>query len=211
LSDLPQAHRTPPRHWLEYVSTAAALLISLVSLWVAVETEIANQQMVAASSWPFIQGGFSNADPEGHHIITATLTNSGVGPAKIRTFELFWKGRSYRSSHQLLRDCCGYEQYNQRMKAPGVSEGSRSYLLTSAVEGRVVRAGETIPFITLPLGSDNSDVWHALDGAVQGITTRICYCSVFDQCWLDTDKNLADSLNAIRVDKCPVPKVSYDE
>ena len=54
MADLPEIPRHPPRHWLEYVSTFVAVVISLVSLWVAIETEVANRQMVAASSWPLL-------------------------------------------------------------------------------------------------------------------------------------------------------------
>ncbi len=36
---------------------------------------------------------------------------------------------------------------------------------------------------------------------------RICYCSVFDECFL-TDFN---ALHPARVDKCPVPAVPYED
>jgi hypothetical protein len=211
LSDLLQPGRNPPRHWLEYMSALGALVISLVSLWVAIETEVANQQMVAASSWPLVQGDSSNTDMEGHDIMRFELANNGVGPAKIRTFEVFWRGKPYRSSYALLTDCCGFEKYRRRMTASNIPDSARSKLIESTMSGRVLRAGEVVPYITFALGSDNPDVWHALNAARQQIRFRLCYCSVFDQCWINTNNSAGDDLDAVRVDKCPVPKVPYSE
>ncbi|HSC18132.1 MAG TPA: hypothetical protein VLC74_04375, partial [Rhizomicrobium sp.] len=52
------------RQVLEYVSTAVAVIVSLLSLWVAIGSENANRQMVAAASWPIlmVEGGNVGAD-----------------------------------------------------------------------------------------------------------------------------------------------------
>jgi hypothetical protein len=104
LSDLPKPSRKS-RHWLEYVSTFVAVLISVVSLWVAIGSEQANRQMVAASSWPILIVGSSNVgDSEAQ--LSFHVANDGVGPAKVRTFEVFYKGKPYASSDALMRACC---------------------------------------------------------------------------------------------------------
>ena len=41
------------RHWSDTVLAVAALFVSAVSLWVGIRTENANEELVAASSWPF--------------------------------------------------------------------------------------------------------------------------------------------------------------
>src|SRR5215471_15741962 len=91
------------RHWSDTVIAVAALFVSAVSLWVAIRTENANEQLVTASTWPFEQVVVSNADPDTSLNLKFQVTNAGVGPAKIESFELFWKGKPYRSGNQLLR------------------------------------------------------------------------------------------------------------
>jgi hypothetical protein len=59
------------------------------------------------------------------------------------------------------------------------------------------------------LGSTNEAVWRALNTARNNdITYRICYCSVFDECWINTVSG-RNQLDPAPVDKCPVPKVGY--
>jgi hypothetical protein len=39
---------------------------------------------------------------------------------------------------------------------------------------------------------------------------RVCYCSVFDECWTNTIGH-GHQLDPVRVGKCPVPAVAYGE
>ena len=196
------------RHWLEYVTTGSALLISVISLWVAIETEVANRQMVAASSWPLLEVDSSNVDDKGNSVLLFRVTNTGVGPAKVRSFEVFYKGKPYTSAVSLIRACC-----QPNFKRPTISQatGSGDNLITGGIAGNVIRAGEVHSFITLGLGSQNVSLWRALNDARNNdVTYRICYCSVFDECWINTVKG-RDQLDPARVKTCPVPPVPYTE
>src|SRR6478735_6726578 len=90
------------RHWLEYVATGAALLLSAVSLWVAVGTMDANNKMVAAASWPFLQIDTSDGLPDGTEVMRFDVSNAGVGPAIVQTFESEYDGKPVGSSADLL-------------------------------------------------------------------------------------------------------------
>lgn len=196
MSDLPQIRS---RHWSEYAATVAALAISLISLWVAVGTEDANRKMVAAASWPFLQLDTRNADPQGRPDIALSVINSGVGPAKVESFELGWNGKAYSGSTAYLKDCC------HRLQIPYPAKPGQTPVFTGGVAGTVIRAGESRQFLEMQLGPDNAAAWQALNRARFQTRFRICYCSVFDECWLST---LA-SLEPERVHECPVPKVPY--
>lgn len=207
MSDTP---KIVSRHWLEYISTGAVLVISLLSLWVAIGSEDANQKMVAASSWPFLQINTSNGDGEGHSVLIFGVANSGVGPAKVKSLEVFWKGKAYPDSGALTKACCGYEVPRVDLAAANgvVPQG----LMSSArIAHTVIRAGDSNPFLTLALTAQNGPVWKALDRERRSnMRFRICYCSVFDECWIDTFGFTGDA-GAQRVDVCPVPKVPYDQ
>jgi hypothetical protein len=208
MSELPELPRGAPRHWLEYVSTFVAVIISVVSLWVAIESEQANRQMVAASSWPFLQVGSSNVDSTGRSTLLFSITDTGVGPAKVRPVEVFYKGRPYDTAVDLIRACC---KPDFKKTPPSTPEPSDEAFITGGTAGTVIRAGESRAFITYGLGPHTAPVWHALDHARdRDITFRICYCSVFDECWRNTLTG-RNELDPVRVDKCPVPPVPYQE
>lgn len=186
----------PTRRWREWVDPFLALValsVSAVSVWVAIGTEQANRRMVAAASWPLLQADTSDLNST----ITMSVMNGGVGPAKLKTFEVFWKGNSYPGAHALLAACCGYDASRS---------SQRTGLVTGGITGIVIRAGETHTYLSLPqVGSEA--VWPKLDHARREMKFRACYCSVFDECWISTLRDLEPK----RVDTCPAVKVLYVE
>jgi len=196
--------------WIDTLLAVAALFVSAVSLWIGIRTEQANEHLVAASSWPYLYVESSNANPDGGKIIHMDVVNSGVGPAKAETFEIFWNGKAWSSADALLQACCGYRPFN-----PATDLSSqRTEMIEGGVQGTVIRAGETRNFVTLPLALDNKDVWYALNHARQTMSYRVCYCSVFDECWIGNFRGvlpLADQLRPQRVNTCPTPKTPFVE
>jgi hypothetical protein len=136
------------------------------------------------------------------------VANTGVGPAKIESFEVFWKGKPYRSAKELLPACCGYKI----VLATSPEAKSHTPLLTGTVQGVVLRAGDTETFIHYRLGPENLDVWKKLDNAREQMTYRICYCSVLNQCYrsaLRSEMYIRGQLHPEEVNSCPPPAVPY--
>jgi hypothetical protein len=188
----------------------AALFVSAVSLWIGIRTEQANEHLVAASSWPYLYVESSNANPDGGKIIHMDVVNSGVGPAKAETFEVFWNGKAWSSADALMEACCRYKPFNPTTDL----FRKRTEMIEGGVKGTVIRAGETRNFVTLPLALDNKDVWYALNKARETMSYRVCYCSVFDECWIGDFGGispLADQLRPKRVKTCPTPKTQFLE
>src|ERR1700744_4555527 len=90
------------RHWTDPLFAVAALFVPAISVWVGIRTDDANEKLVAASTWPFLQVGIDNALPDGSPYLKFNVLNTGVGPAKIESFEVFYKGKPFRSSRELL-------------------------------------------------------------------------------------------------------------
>jgi hypothetical protein len=186
----------------------AALFVSAVSLWVGVRTEIANEQLVRGSTWPFVQIEISNSDPDGNLDLKFNVVNTGVGPAKIESFELFWKDKPFRSSNELLEQCCGFKV----VKATSPEAKHHTPLIAGGVQGVVLRPGDTEEFIHYKLNADNLAVWSALNRERERMSYRICYCSVLDQCWqakLRSELYLPGQLHPEQVKTCPAPAVPY--
>jgi hypothetical protein len=188
----------------------AALVVSAVSLWIGIRTEQANEHLVAASSWPYLYVESSNANPDGAKIIHMDVVNAGVGPAKAETFEVFWNGKAWPSADSLTQACCHDRPFNPTTAL----RRDRTEMIVGGVQGTVIRAGETRNFVTLPLASDDADVWRALNDARRTMTYRICYCSVLDECWIGNFGGilpLAGELRPARIKTCPTPKTPFLE
>jgi hypothetical protein len=204
MADAEPKHRLGLRQWVELLLGTAALVVSAISLWVAIGTESANRQMVAASSWPLLQVDTADIPENGRGMISFSVINGGVGPAKLINLEAWWHGRPYRGALAFLKACCGYRP----LAGPAdLKTIGRTALLTGGVHNVVIRAGEKHTFLRMPLGSDNVSAWRKLDIARRELKFRACYCSVFDECWIST---LAD-LEPRKVDRCPAVRVPYIE
>ncbi len=209
MSDIPPILEPAPhrRHWLEYVATGVALLLSAVSLWVAIGTMDANQKMVAASSWPYLQLTTSDAAPDGTDVLTFDIGNAGVGPALVENFEVQYNGKPIASSAQLLQRCCGYDPRQPHPVA--VHQPSIGSWTEGTVGGSVIRAGETRNFFKMVRTAQNVHTFNTLREAIAArrLVARYCYCSVFSECW----QSPFTGLHPTRVDRCAVPAVPYTE
>jgi len=204
IDPLPPHHR---RHWLEYVATGAALFISAVSLWVAIGTMDANNKMVAAASWPFLQIDTSDGTPDGAQVMTFDVANAGVGPAIVHTFEVQLGGKPIRSSADLLTRCCGYDPGKPRPVS--VYQPEIGSWTEGTVSQSVIRAGENREFFRLMRTDRNDRTYQILKKAVaeRRLVARACWCSVFNECW----QGAFIGLKTERIDQCPVPAVPYTQ
>lgn len=156
--------------WLEYLIGGAAVLISAISLQVAVSANRAQERMMAASTWPFVQFGTGNRLPDGRSSISFNLHNAGIGPARIKTVQLFYGDQTVSDAAALLSACCG-------------ASGSPLPTVTSHPE-RVLVPGEEITFLRFDEESADPAIWSALNRERFAVRLNACYCSVLDQCWI---------------------------
>ena len=198
------------RHWAESALAIGAVVIAAVSLWVAVDAERTNRELVASASWPFVQ--FYNDRRPDPAYLAFLISNEGIGPAKLETFELFWQGHPQRSPWQLLQTCCA-----QGRTAPGqtgslVSLHELPGLVTAADQGLVLRPGKTINFLNLTRNAANSAIYDSLAAEFTGnLSVRYCYCSALNDCWVNSARmGSPRGLNPRPVRSCPRPQVSYD-
>ncbi len=191
------------------------MFVSVVSLVVAVEhgrtmerMADANTRMVDANSWPFVQFDSHNVDERGNADVRLVLTNEGVGPARIETFELWWDGKPMSSAKALIQACC--------LTTPVESEEAKTAIMSIGIAApRILRAGEHEDFFAMPGARGGKELWSKLNRERSKITTRVCYCSVFDQCWVHVSglglfrQDTKKIIHPDRVDSCVAPDVPY--
>src|SRR3954469_239226 len=163
----PRTHKQ--RHkWLDMSVALSALFVSVVSLGVAMRMADANARLVSASSWPFLSYGPGTDTVNGVPKIHMKVGNAGVGPAKIESAELVWKGVAYRSDQDFLKACCGFA-------------GSATDFDSDLLPNEVLRAGERIQFLEFTQ-SVSPTVFTALQQAMvsRDLQLLVCYCPIFD-------------------------------
>ena len=197
------AHKTG-HNWVDMVVAFSALFVSVVSLGVAIlhgrtmeSMADANARLVAANSWPFLAGSVGVTTIDGEPTIHMRVANTGVGPAKIESAELIWKGAAYRTDLDFLRACCdiGHASFN---------------FDSDLLMNEILRAGGNIPFLELKQ-SANPMVFATLQRAMlsRNFQLIVCYCSIFDECWKSDVTTL--SLTPARVKACEQPEVPFDQ
>ena len=73
----------------------------------------------------------------------------------------------------------------------------------------MVRPGDKVSFVSFAVGPETRESAAALDQARQSdrIVTRLCYCSVFDDCWISDSRDPTPD----PVNQCAPVKVPYRE
>ena len=164
-----EAHRHKTGHsHVDLILGSLAVLMSGVSIFIAVHHGQTMEKLVEANSWPNISYQTGNELPGQPQAITLALRNTGVGPARIDSFEVFYKDTPVRNFSQLLKTCC---------------DAKSDYFSVSIVRGEVLPARDEIDFLTFSAGHNKPDVWEALNQKRMNVRVRVCYCSVFDECW----------------------------
>lgn len=189
------------------------MFVSVITLVIAIEhgrtmerMADANMQMVEANSWPFVDFSSHNVSDSGTAQARLVLTNEGIGPARIETFELWWRGKSMSSPTQLLKACCTPDT--------GRQEGE-TVISIGLASPRILRAGEHVDFLAVGLTGANRAVFGKFNSERNYIRTRVCYCSVFDECWIKEggDELLQQGQSKLmhpeRVKTCPMPAAPY--
>jgi hypothetical protein len=194
-----------PRHvgsrWIDLSLALAAIFISGVSLFVAIEHGKTEHQLVAANSWPFLRAIISNVrpdDPEGD--VAIGVSNGGIGPAKVRSVEVFYRGQPVSSGVDLLRRCCGLP----------ADSGAATKLLSgryrySVVDDTVLRPGEENLVVEVRRAGAEPFV-DRFSSEVKFVTFKACYCSVFDECWVSDLRRT----QVEKVDACPAPQHPFE-
>ena len=102
MPDIDKPHKTG-HNWLDIIIGVAVIAISVASLWVASGESRTQQRILAASVWPYLQYGSSNATPDGKYEINLIIANNGIGPARIKWFTMYYKGKPVPTVNAMTR------------------------------------------------------------------------------------------------------------
>ena len=121
-----------------------------------------------------------------------SLTNNGVGPARLEAMQFFYNGKPMANPRDFLNLCCAWN--------------SNFVFMSEPVTG-VLRPGQQTKFIRLARTDANSAIWERLNAERWKVVVRSCYCSVFDDCWVaDNRKKRPEPVKS-----CPANWTTFDE
>ena len=188
----PEPFGQPPRtgrFWFDLLAATSAIFISVISLLVAFRGEETQRGLLAANSWPFVQ----LSEDQGTTEAQLDVENAGVGPAKIMTFEVFYRGAPVDSVRELLTQCCGLG--NAAPGTPPVPVAGMGY---GQVYDNVLRPGEHIRAVHLGKTSPEA-MLTKFKAAMADMTFLSCYCSILQECWTSDLRSLKQNV----VSSCP--------
>ena len=170
----------------ESVIAICALLISAVTGGAVVYQTHIIQSEYAATIWPYLS---IDTNVLNRYHVQVVVTNDGVGPALIRSAQLFIDGR-HVSSWLALTSLLTNEAHGP------ISFGSSSINASTTI-----RPGDTHALVDVKIGPRVSPL--LLKRHQVGL--RFCYCSLNDSCWsLRTVLGSVTGEYPHRVASCPI-------
>jgi hypothetical protein len=169
---------------LQTVLSVAGVFIAVVALYAALTESSAVRQQTAAAVWPFVQFATEDSDSGESAAFTMYFTNTGVGPARMRTMRLAIDGEPIRDWDHAVTLFGG-------QLADHVSRNFVSNRILSPHE-KVVAFSTTEPDLARRFRASVAN---------SGSFIAFCYCSIFDECWLADSR--IDLQNPEAVKNCP--------
>ena len=190
---------------LELAVAMAALITSATSIWLSLSQGDDMARLVQAQSWPYLEYESSNTGETGPEIDIG-VRNAGVGPAKVQSFSILYGGTPVRGWTALIKACCLADgtPTGKPLDFPALTDNK---MVSSKLIQRVLRASDTAMLLHLPKTDANAALWNKLDDARFKLELRVCYCSVFDECWISDLR----STEQRKVQTCPADPVPYIE
>jgi hypothetical protein len=168
----------------QMVLSVVGVFIAVLALYAALTESQAVRQQTAAAVWPFVQLSVEDYDTGDRAGFMLSVTNSGVGPALVRSVRVILNGQAMRDWEQVvtqlggeLNDQVGRSTLSDRVLSPGVRRD-----LITVTDQDLARQ-----FQTMIANPENS--------------ISYCYCSIFDECWVADSRRQA--LDPETVQSCP--------
>jgi hypothetical protein len=213
----PHVHHNPTgKRWLDLTIPMTALFVSFVSIAIAwhhtiIMSELVhqNEKLVEANSLPYLAVYGSDLETDlKTPAFRLTVENQGVGPARIAEVFMTVNGHPVPDFNTLVDHCCapgllqaakgGAKQYR------GVRNGE---VILSQLRDQMIRPGEKIDAVDWRITPQNKAVVDSLAAAfaTSRFDVSVCFCSVFDDCWIRTDSGR----QPVPVKQCPMAAVPY--
>lgn len=146
--------------------TAVAIFVSFCALAVSIYQAIILRNQQYAAVWPYIEPYVQYSN----NTFEFFIRNKGTGPAIIKDVNITLDGQPVSDYRKFMEDLLGHQSFRS--------------LSISTVKNIVVSANESIQMLSAQLPDS---LIIASSDFPQRTTVKICYCSIFGDCWTFKD------------------------
>jgi len=172
---------------LQTLLAVIGIVTGSIALYAALTEADASRKQQEAAVWPMLQMAITDYDTENQEaIFNISARNAGIGPARIAAFRVTVDGVAQSDWDETF------------MTLAGSSENVlRSYFI-----GRVISADEEVDLVLARGEVARAALKKIYDGEAR-LEWDVCYCSVFDKCWMSSNKGSTWLKPATPVEQCP--------
>lgn len=157
------------RPQLSNITSAIALAVSVFALAIGAWQTRLMQTQARASVWPYLSIGYTYSSDTDENAFIWRVDNNGVGPARVERVSL-------------TLDAHPMKHWTDVLIALGFN--GKLHLSTSSISGEVIPPSLNRETGINVIHINDRDVGAAFKNAVDRFRMDICYCSVYDDCWI---------------------------
>lgn len=168
------------RPQLSNLTSGLALAVSVFALAIGTWQTRLMQGQARASVWPYLSIGYTYSSDTDENAFIWRVDNNGVGPARVQRVSLTLDGHPMKHWTDVLI-ALGFK--------------GKLHLSTSSISGEVIPPSLNRETAIEAIHINDRDVGAAFKNAVERFKMDICYCSVYDDCWIaHWQRNGADAV-----------------
>lgn len=174
------------------LTSLLALAVSVFALAIGTWQTRLMQSQARASVWPYLTIGYTYSNNVDINGFIWTIDNNGVGPARVQSVTLSLDDKPTR-------------HWDEVLAAFGVPK--RPSMATTSLAGAVIPPSLNRETTIAAIRVHNRELAALFKEAVGRFRMEICYCSVYDDCWIARwQQSRADP-----VDHCTTDGVQFEQ
>lgn len=166
---MPPAPTDPSRPSRPDLISLLALAVSVFALAIGTWQTRLMQSQARASVWPYLAIGYTYSNNTDTNGFIWTIDNNGVGPARVQSVTLAVDGKPMRNWAEVIA-------------ALGPLEHAST--ATTSFAGAVISPNTNREATIAALRVHDRELATLFKNAIPRFTMDICYCSVYDDCWV---------------------------
>jgi hypothetical protein len=172
---------------LQTLLAVIGIVTGSIALYAGLTEADAARKQQEAAVWPMLQMAIDDYDEDAREPIFRIMArNAGIGPARIAGFRVTLGGKAQTGWNETFTTLAG----------------SHEGVLRSYFSGRVMSAGEEVD-VVLARGAIARAALQKAYAAPTRLEWEVCYCSVFDKCWVSNSEGQSWLKAAALVEACP--------
>jgi len=161
----------------EMIVAWSAMFISLLALLATMYEANLERENQLLSIWPRLVVQAHISDRRGYKI---EVSNKGLGPAIVKTAKITIDGNPQDSWKDVFNE----------LKLTGSFS-----IITNPLNSTIISQNETVEVVKI----DDAQAGYKASKGSQRVDLEVCYCSVYDDCWLVSKNNQYKSVNQCMV------------